>query len=48
MRWLEKIRMQIEMLFHRRREARRLDAELSFHLEQQIAENIAEGMNPDR
>ena len=47
MRWLEKIRMQIEMLFHRRREARRLDAELSFHLEQQIAENIAEGMNPD-
>src|SRR6266704_1581687 len=47
MRWLEKIRMQIEILFHRRREARRLDAELSFHLEQQIAENIAEGMNPD-
>ncbi len=47
MRWLEKIRMEIEMLFHRRREARRLDAELSFHLEQQIAENIAEGMSPD-
>src|SRR5260370_23194525 len=47
MRRLEKIRMQLEMLLHRRREVQRLDAELSFHLEQQIAENIAEGMSPD-
>jgi len=45
MRWLEKIRMQLEMLLHRRREGRRLDAELKFHLEQQIAENIAAGMS---
>ena len=44
MRWLEKIRMQLEMLLHRRREVQRLDAELRFHLEQQIAENIAGGM----
>src|SRR6266446_2790373 len=46
MRWLEKIRMQLEMLLHRRREVQRLDAELRFHLEQQIAENIAGGMSP--
>jgi predicted permease len=47
MRWLEKIRMQLEMLLHRRREVQRLDAELRFHLEQQIAENIAGGMTPE-
>ena len=45
MLWLEKIRMRLEMLLHRRREVRRLDAELSFHLEQQIAENMAAGMS---
>src|SRR5213080_2401026 len=47
MRWLEKIRMPLEMLLHRRREVQRLDAELRFHLEQQIAENIAQGMSPE-
>src|SRR2546421_12639868 len=47
MRWLEKIRKRLEMLLHRRREVQRLDAELSFHLEQQIAENIASGMSPE-
>ena len=47
MRWLEKIRMRLDMLFHRRREVQRLDAELNFHLEQQIAEKIAAGMSPD-
>src|SRR5260370_11777189 len=46
MRWLEKIRMQLEMLLHRRREVQRLDAELRFHLEQQIAENMVSGMSP--
>ena len=47
MRWLEKLRMRSQMLFHRQREAHRLDAELAFHLEQQIAENIAAGMSHD-
>src|SRR6266850_970563 len=47
MRWLEKLRMRLQMFLHRRREMRHLDAELSFHLEQQIAENISVGMNPD-
>src|SRR5947199_347188 len=41
------IAKRIQTLFHRRHEAQRLDAELAFHLEQQIAENIAAGMSPD-
>jgi predicted permease len=39
--------MRIEMLFHRGRAAERLDEELRFHLEQQIAENVAAGMSPE-
>src|SRR6267154_5928259 len=47
MRWLEKIRMKLEMLLHRRREVQRLDTELRSHLEQQTAENIAAGMSSE-
>lgn len=47
MRWLEKIRIRSHMLLDRRREIRRLDAELAFHLEQQIEENIAAGMSSE-
>ncbi|HZD49333.1 MAG TPA: ABC transporter permease, partial [Silvibacterium sp.] len=47
MRWLEKLRMGMEMLFRRGRAADRLDDELRFHLEQQVAENIAAGMNAE-
>jgi hypothetical protein len=47
MRWLEQLRMRLRMLVHRGQEKRRIDAELSFHLDQQIAENIAFGMTPD-
>ena len=46
MRWLQKVRMRLQTFFHRQREVQHLDAELAFHLEQQIAENIAAGMNP--
>jgi predicted permease len=45
MRAWENLRMRFEMLFHRRREAERLEAELQFHLEQQIAENLTAGMS---
>jgi predicted permease len=45
-RVFEKLRVWLLMLFHRKRTADRLDKELQFHLEQQIAENIASGMNP--
>jgi putative ABC transport system permease protein len=46
MRWLEKIRARWRMLLHRRREAELLDAELRFHLDQQMEENLARGMTP--
>jgi len=39
--------MRMEMLFRRGRAAGRLDDELQFHLDQQIAENIAAGMSTD-
>jgi predicted permease len=47
MRWWERLRMSVLMLFGRKREAARLSAELEFHLEQQIAENVGNGMNPE-
>ncbi|HLJ87184.1 MAG TPA: ABC transporter permease [Candidatus Angelobacter sp.] len=46
MRWTQQLRMKILMLFGRRHAAARLDQELAFHLEQQIAENVAVGMGP--
>lgn len=47
MRWLEKLRMRLQMLLHRGREGERLDAELQFHLEQQAAEGVAAGMSAE-
>ncbi|HLJ76810.1 MAG TPA: ABC transporter permease [Acidobacteriaceae bacterium] len=47
MRWIERMRMRKEMAVHRGRESSRLEAELQFHLDQQIAENVAAGMAPD-
>jgi predicted permease len=47
MRWLHRLSMQIRMLFRRGEEGARLNDELQFHLEQQIAENIAAGMNAE-
>jgi predicted permease len=47
MRWAERFRMAMLMLFHRKNETARLNQELQFHLEQQIAENLGQGMNPE-
>src|SRR5277367_5028728 len=47
MRFLEKLQIRIQMLFHRNPAASRLDDELRFHIEQQIAENVAAGMSPE-
>ena len=47
MRWLHNLSMQIRMLFRRSEEGARLDDELQFHLEQQIAENVAKGMSTE-
>ena len=47
MRWLVQLRMRIQMLFQRGKAGARLDEELRFHLEQQIAENLAAGMSAE-
>ena len=48
MRWIVRLRMAMRMLFRRRSETARLQSELDFHLEQQIAENVAAGMSPEQ
>ncbi|HWY69330.1 MAG TPA: ABC transporter permease [Terriglobales bacterium] len=47
MRWSSKLRLRLRSLFQRDAVERELDSELRFHLEEQIAENIASGMKPD-
>jgi len=47
MTFVRQLWLRLQTLFRRRRGAQRLDAELQFHLDQQIAENIAAGMSPD-
>ena len=46
MRWFDLLKMKLAMLVGRRSAGIRLDDELRFHLERQIAENIAAGMSP--
>jgi len=46
MRWLQSIPIKLRMLFMRREAGSRLDDELQFHLDREIAENIAAGMTP--
>jgi len=43
-RWFAKLRMRILMLFSRGKAGAHLDDELQFHIERQIAENVAAGM----
>jgi hypothetical protein len=44
MRWPETLRLRLRSLLFRKREGERLQAEMQFHLEALIAENIAAGM----
>src|SRR5919109_142619 len=46
MLWARRFWHKLQTLFHRNQHAQRLDDEIQFHLEQQIAENVAEGMSP--
>ncbi|MGH9743980.1 MAG: ADOP family duplicated permease [Candidatus Acidiferrum sp.] len=46
MAWTHRFSLRLQTLFRRIRFAERLDDEMQFHLEQQIAENIASGMPP--
>src|SRR6266851_5716565 len=45
MRWIDQLVLQLRSLFRRARVEQELDAELRFHLEQQIDEHVAAGMS---
>src|SRR5689334_8631660 len=47
MRWADKLWLRFRSLLRRRAIEKELDAELRFHLEQQIEENLASGMAPE-
>ena len=46
MLWARRFLLRLQALFLRNRSAERLDDEMQFHLDQQIAENVAAGMTP--
>jgi predicted permease len=46
MAWTHHVSLRLQTLFRRLRFSQRLDDELQFHLDQQIAENVAAGMTP--
>ena len=46
MLWAHRFWLKLQSLFRRNQNAQRLNDEIQFHLEQQIAENIASGMSP--
>jgi predicted permease len=48
MRWLGRLTMRIRMLLNRGEEGTRLNDELRFHLDRQIAENVAAGMSAEQ
>src|SRR5438034_5500325 len=43
--WARRFWLRLQTLFRRDRNAERLDDEIQFHLDQQIAENLAAGMS---
>src|ERR1700760_3381249 len=47
MRWPYKLLMRCKMLFRRDRAGEQLQNELQFHLDQQVAENLAAGNSPE-
>src|SRR5881396_901676 len=47
MLWARRLWLRLQTLFGREQIAQRLDDEMQFHLDQQIAENIAAGMSPE-
>jgi predicted permease len=47
MRWIYKFRLRLRTIFRRKQVEDELGSELQFHLEQQIAENIANGISRD-
>jgi hypothetical protein len=47
MSWTQRVRLKLQTLFGRERIAQQLDDELQFHLDQQVAENVAAGMSTE-
>ncbi len=47
MRWFHQLVTKLRMIFGRSQAAAHLDAELRFHLDRQVAENLAAGMSPE-
>src|SRR6266849_990596 len=47
MRWADKLLLRLRSLFRRHEIEQELDAELRFHLEQQIEENLTAGLTPE-
>ncbi|MGE5323633.1 MAG: ADOP family duplicated permease [Actinomycetota bacterium] len=48
MRWLSKISHRLRSIFAKAKAESELSTELQFHLEQQIEQNIADGMSPEQ
>src|SRR5919108_1436314 len=44
--WTRRFWLKLQSLFRRARSTQRLNDEIQFHLDQQIAENVASGMSP--
>ncbi len=47
-RWIRKVALRLRSLVNRREVERELDEELQYHVEQQTAENIRQGMTPEK
>jgi hypothetical protein len=47
MAWARRVWLRLQALFRRDQIAHRLDDEIQFHLDQQIGENVAAGMDPE-
>ncbi len=45
--WIDRLRAKVQTLFGKRAAEHQLDDEMKFHLEQQIAENVAAGMSAE-
>ena len=45
MQWIRRFGLRLQTLFRRNRSSQRLNDELQFHLDQQVAENVAAGMS---
>ena len=48
MQWIQRLWLRLQTLFRGGRATQQLQEEVQFHLDQQIAENLAAGMSPEK